>query len=105
MNQKKKEVKTKVEFFRAQDKVLLDNRFAIDGGKPVYKAGYLVTAYTEDKSQLEILAAQAFKYKPTKAKIDLVKIAGECELLKVSAVGGTAEILDMIDEQNRELSK
>ena len=46
-----KEVKTKVEFFRAQDKVLLDNRFAIDGGKPVYKAGYLVTAYTEDKSQ------------------------------------------------------
>lgn len=89
-------IQTKVEYIKAKDKIC----FSAD--KQSWRSGFLVTAFTQEKDgPLNLLSAKLFDEKPGKKKIAQVRKEGEAILMKESFAGEMAELLDMIDEENR----
>lgn len=89
-------VQTKVEHVKASEKICLD------ADNKTWRSGFLVTAFTQENGgPLNLLSAKFFSEKPGKKKVAQVKKEGEAIIMKESFAGKMAEILDMIDEENR----
>lgn len=90
-----RKIKTKVEFFHREEKILKDE-------KGNFVSGHLVTAFTASRSKgLHIIAGRVFNNEPTKEEVKGVKLSAVASVLKNSAIDGMAELVELIEEEKK----